>query len=234
MLFPYTTQNTKITVQFCVPSLCITGAPLPPHLAEHVALQMSIADDDDDDDDDDDEDEKKDRFLEAAEEVISSMKQTGQIPPSPSSDPSPALVKEKEQVQMKPLSDPSHKLSDHLIESNETAETSDPSHTFEDHIADEIVAKANDPNLRTDTSDLILPEVIVDAIPGRVSWLKPRKKPKRQHIHTSRRKKGNKEMPFSNGWKHTQEEHDEGSEEDKLFHQLEDMWAGDEENGPIL
>lgn len=213
----------------CPFPLTNSADPLPPHLAEHVALQMSMADDEDDDDDDD-EDEKKDRFLEAAEEVISSMKQTGQIP-SPSSSPAPGSVVEKiEDVheEVKPLSDPSHKLSDHLIEPN-GSESSDPSHTFEDHIADEIVAKANDPNLQTDTSDLILPDVEIDAIPGRVSWLKP-KKARRKHIHKRNR---NKEMPFSNGWKHTQEEHDAGSEEDKLFHQLEDMWAGDEDGGSI-
>lgn len=184
-------------------------------------------DDGDDDDDEDDEDEKKDRFLEAAEEVISSMKQTGQkatLGPATSNPPFRG-----EEVEVKPLSDPSHKLSDHLITSNsETVSSpSDPSHSLEDHIADEIVSKENDPNIQKDMSDLILPDVIVDPVPGRVSWIKPKKR--RKHVHRGTKRSSNKEEPFGNGWKHTQAEHDSGSEEDKLFHQFEEMYDGDGE-----
>ena len=192
---------------------------LPVHLAEHVAMEMSKADDDEDDDDD--EDEKKDDFLEAAEQVISSVKQTGQVDTPPSAQV--PLVQDGGAV--KPLSDPSHKLSDHVIESRDgpvMSSASDPSHTLEDHIADDIVGIVNDQSIERDSSDLIPPDVQVDLVPGRVSWFKPKRRNKsRKHIH---RRKSGKEMPFSNGWKHTQEEHNSGSEEDKMFHQFEDMY----------
>lgn len=198
---------------------------------------MSQADEDDDDDDED-EDEKKDRFLEAAEQVISSMKQTEQKV-IPLVSPTPSSPFQGEEV--KALSDPSHKLSDHLIASNSETVSfpSDPSHSLEDHIADEIVSKENDPTIQNDMSDLILPDVIVEPVPGRVSWMKPLMKPKkrRDHVHRGIKRASDKEMPFSNGWKHTEAEHDAGSEEDKLFHQFEDMFDGGEMEGddePVL
>ena len=73
------------------------------------------------------------------------MKQAGKQDHSPIvQEPSSELVQEE----VKPLSDPSHKLSDHLIESSDETPVSSsldkPSHTLEDHIAEEMASKAMD------------------------------------------------------------------------------------------